>query len=88
MMWGDIVIERVMDVALKSLTYIDPEDKLDCKIMEHEGGDEFRMMISADVNKCKILAQYIIDKICDIDFDAYCRWRSCVRNDWNSIDRQ
>ena len=65
---GDIVIERVMDVALKSLTHIDPENNFDCKIIEHEGGDEFRMMISADVHKCKILAQYIIDKIEDIDF--------------------
>lgn len=64
---GDIVIERIVNVAVNSFTHIDPKNELDYTIIENIG-DECRIMISTDVKTCEKLAQYILDGVRKIDF--------------------
>jgi diguanylate cyclase (GGDEF)-like protein len=65
---GDIVIQRIMDVAVNTAASINPENKEDYSMLERVGGDEFRIVIKDDVKTCEKLAQNIIEGVAAIDF--------------------
>ncbi len=66
---GDIVIQRIMDVALNNAASINHDNKADYSMLEREGADEFRIVIKDDSTTCEILAQSIIESVSAIDFE-------------------
>ncbi len=74
---GDIVIQRIMDVALNNAASINHDNKADYSMLEREGADEFRIVIKDDSTTCEKLAQSIIESVSAIDF-ADCPPTDCV----------
>jgi len=65
---GDNVLERIKDAIVSCLQNYTPADQYN-SILERDGGDEYRMLIKMDLEKATQLAENIIQRVHQIDFD-------------------
>lgn len=65
---GDVVIERIMNVLINNSMQINKEKVKHYSMIERDAGDEFKIIVSDNIEVCKKLAQSIIDDVKNIDY--------------------